>query len=47
VTRECVDSTRAWCYGTGWRDTQLYAPDRASALRSIDDVRAILEAAAP
>lgn len=47
VTDECVDRSLGWCSGTGWTTTRLYAPDPASSLRAIDDVRAILAAVAP
>lgn len=47
VTAECIDGSASWCYGTGWDTTALFAPDRANALRAIDDVRAILDAVAP
>lgn len=47
VAAECVTGTRAWCYGTGWDTTRLYAPTRTAALGSISDVRAILDAVAP
>jgi hypothetical protein len=47
VTNECVTGSRSWCYGTGWSTSASYAPDRASALGAIDDVRAILDALAP
>jgi len=41
VTHERVEATRAWCDGTGWTATRLFAPERA------DDVRAIFCAVAP
>ncbi len=47
VRSECIDDSLRWCYGTGWDTTRLYAPDRASALRAIDDVKALLDDVAP
>lgn len=47
VTDECIDHSIGWCYGTGWDTTRWFAPDRASAMRAIEDVRAILAAVAP
>ncbi|MBI5526462.1 MAG: hypothetical protein HY897_09010 [Deltaproteobacteria bacterium] len=47
VTYECIDHSYSWCYGTGWDSTRWYAPDREHAMLAIDDVRAILAAAAP
>lgn len=45
VRRECVSSTRTWCYGTGWLQTRQFAPSKSGALRAISDLRAILAAA--
>ncbi|MPZ83318.1 MAG: CHAP domain-containing protein [Actinophytocola sp.] len=42
VEAECVVDSLSWCYGTGWDTTARYAPTKAAALRSIDDLRAIL-----
>jgi hypothetical protein len=42
VAAECVVDSLSWCYGTGWDATAKYAPDRAAALGSIEDLRAIL-----
>ena len=47
VTRECIDDTRSWCFGTGWTATQLFAPNQAAAMGAIDDIRAILDSVAP
>jgi hypothetical protein len=47
VTSECIDNSLSWCYGTGWTSTTLYAPDRASALGSIEDIRVLLDSVAP
>ncbi len=47
VTRECIDDSRRWCFGTGWDTTRLFAPDRPAAMRSIADIRAMLDALAP
>lgn len=47
VTSECIDASLTWCYGTGWTSTTLYAPDRASALGSMEDIRVLLDSVAP
>jgi len=47
VVAECVVGSYGWCYGSGWTATSLYAPDKEAALRSIDDIRAVLDALAP
>ena len=47
VISECVDGSYSWCYGTGWTATSLYAPDKDAALRSIEDIRAVLDSLAP
>jgi len=47
VTSECIDDSLSWCYGTGWTSTALYAPDRTSALGSIEDIRLLLDSVAP
>jgi hypothetical protein len=47
VTRECIDDTRSWCFGTGWHATQLFAPDRNGAMQAIDDIRAMFDQLAP
>jgi hypothetical protein len=41
VTAECINSTRSWCYGTGWPETQDYAPTQQAAFQSISDLAAI------
>lgn len=47
VEGECIDDSRAWCYGTGWSASANFAPNRTGALRAIDDVRAFLDRRAP
>jgi hypothetical protein len=47
VTAECIDGSESWCYGSGWTGSALFAPNRAGALQSIDDIRAILDSLAP
>lgn len=47
VESECIDGSYSWCYGTGWTATSLYAPDKASAMQSIADIRAIFDILAP
>lgn len=47
VTRECVSGSLYWCYGTGWLESQLYAPNKPTALRVIGELNAILDGIAP
>ena len=47
VISECVDGSYSWCYGSGWTATALYAPDKDAALRSIEDIRVVLDGLAP
>jgi hypothetical protein len=43
VVPECIDGSLGWCYGTGWDTTRWYAPNRAAAMRAIDDIATILD----
>ena len=47
VVKECVEGSKGWCYGTGWTSTALYAPDKASAIKAIADIRALLQQLGP
>jgi hypothetical protein len=47
VMDECIARSKPWCYGTGWISSASYAPDKASAMRSISDLRAILDLLSP
>jgi hypothetical protein len=47
VTTECITASRSWCYGRAWPATASYAPDKPSAMRSISDLRAILDVLSP
>jgi hypothetical protein len=47
VTAECIDDSKAWCFGTGWDTTARYAPDRATAMGAIDDLYAAFDRLAP
>jgi len=47
VTSECITASKPWCYGTGWPMSALYAPDRPGAMRSMSDLRAILDVLSP
>ncbi len=47
VTSECIESSKVWCYGTGWPMSALYAPDKPSAMRAMSDLRAILDVLSP
>lgn len=42
VEAECVVGSLGWCYGTGWDTTARYAPTKAAAMRSVEDLRTIL-----
>ena len=43
VKNECIDQSLSWCYGTRWDTTALYAPTRSAAMRSIADLKVLLE----
>ena len=47
VTGDCINGSIYWCYGTGWTETARYAPNRAEALESIRELKAILDGFAP
>lgn len=47
VVPECIDGNKGWCYGTRWDTTNLYAPTKVAALRSIANIRTILAGLAP
>jgi len=47
VTSECIAASKSWCYGTGWASSTAYAPDKPSAMRSMSDLRAILDLLSP
>jgi hypothetical protein len=47
VTDECIAASHSWCYGAGWPTSASYAPDKPSAMRSMSDVRAILDMLSP
>ncbi len=47
VTDECIGASKSWCYGTGWITSAAYAPDKASAMRAMSDLRAILDFLSP
>ncbi|MBK7862125.1 MAG: SH3 domain-containing protein [Archangiaceae bacterium] len=47
VTSECITNAYGWCYGSGWNTTARYAPTRAAALRSMQDLSAIYDRLAP
>ena len=42
----CVEGTKSWCFGTGWDETKKFAATKDDAMRSIDDLRRILDALA-
>jgi hypothetical protein len=47
VVAECIDSSRSWCFGSGWDTSRWFASDREAAMTSIEDIRAIFDALAP
>jgi len=47
VTDQCIDDSLGWCYGGTWYPSNIFAPDRDSAMTAIEEVRAILDALAP
>jgi hypothetical protein len=47
VTNECIAKSHSWCYGRRWPTSASYAPDKPSALRSMSDLRAILDMLSP
>lgn len=47
ITRECITNSYGWCYGTGWPTSAQYAPNRAEALESIQELKATLDGLAP
>jgi hypothetical protein len=47
VTNECIAASASWCHGTGWATSASYAPDKPSAMRSMSDLRAILDMLSP
>ncbi|UQA57302.1 SH3 domain-containing protein [Polyangium aurulentum] len=42
VNSECVVGAKSWCYGSGWYPSNVYAPTKTAALKSISDLRAII-----
>lgn len=47
VYDECVVGTMYWCYGTGWLESRLYAPDKNTAMRVIRELKATLDGISP
>jgi hypothetical protein len=49
VKRECIDSSKSWCYGKShtWSDGKHFASNRDAAMRSISDIKAIFQALVP
>lgn len=47
VYSECISGSLYWCYGTGWLESRLYAPDKTTALRVIRELQATLDGLAP
>jgi hypothetical protein len=47
VTDECIKASRSWCYGAKWPASASYAPDKSSAMRSMSDLRVILDVLSP
>lgn len=42
VVPECIEGSLSWCYGTGWDTTRWFAPNKAAAMRAIDDIERLL-----
>jgi len=47
VTWECITNSQAWCYNPNWYPSSAYAPNKDAALRSIRELKAILDGLAP
>lgn len=47
VTSQCIDGSIYWCYDDSWYPSNLFAPDRDSAMTAIEEVLAIIDALAP
>jgi hypothetical protein len=47
VVPECVEGSKSWCFGTGWDETKTFAATKDDAMRSIEDLRRILDALSP
>jgi hypothetical protein len=47
VTDQCIAGSRSWCYGAGWETSASYAPNKASAMRAMSDLRSILDTLSP
>jgi hypothetical protein len=47
VTSECITRSKSWCYGTAWITSAFFAPDKPSAMRSMSDLRMILDLLSP
>lgn len=47
IEAECVNGSQSWCYSAAWSPSSRYAPDRASAMRAMGDIRAVLASLAP
>lgn len=43
VTSQCINGSSGWCYNNTWAPSKYFAPDKSSALRSIGEIKAILD----
>jgi len=47
ATAKCLVGSVNSCYGTSWKEGKKWAPDKAGALRSVEDLNCIVDALAP
>ena len=47
VTSECITNSAGWCYSPNWYPSSAYAPNKDAAMRSIRELKAILDGLAP
>jgi hypothetical protein len=47
VTRECITNSLGWCYSPDWYPSNRFSPSKAAAMRSIAELKAILDGLAP
>lgn len=47
LVAECITNSSVWCYSPSWYPSSAYSPDKATGLRSMNEMKAILDALAP
>jgi len=47
VSWECISGSESWCFSSSWSPSSLYAPTKAAALESIENLCWTLNALAP